>query len=91
MGKIVTIELDSALVEDFERAAGEHGRSLEAELMRAITAPRFTPSQHQGSRRALAEEIRLMLPEQVQGSTGTSIIRWYRDTEGGREPDVFGR
>ena len=63
-----------------------NGRSLEAELREALLRARPL----QPGRRKLAEEVRAMLPAHVPGPDGTDIIRWYRDTNGGRWSDAFG-
>ena len=87
MKQVLIRNLDDALLADYRAAAAHNQRSLEAELRSALERGRPVGA---GDRRALAESVRALLPKEVLGSTGTEIIRWYRDTNGGRDPDVFG-
>lgn len=87
MAQALIRNLEDDLVADYRSAAARHGRSLEAEYKEALRRARPL-GQH--DRRALAEEIRAMLPDEVPGPDGTEIIRWYRETNGGRWPDGFG-
>ena len=86
MGQVLIRNLDDAMVEDFRREAKANGRSLEAELREALRRGR---PDRTGTRRALAEQVRSQLPDPTPGPDGTEIIRWYRDTNGGRDPDAF--
>ena len=78
--------LDPDLVEDYRAAAVRNERSLEAEYREGLRRGRPVPA----NRRAMVEKVRAILPAKVPGLTGTEIIRWYRDTNGGRWPDVSG-
>lgn len=87
MGQALIRNLEDDLIDDYRSAARRNGRSLEAEYREALRKSRPASAV---DRRALAEEIRAMLPSEVPGATGAEIIRWFRDTNGGREPDAFG-
>lgn len=87
MAQALIRNLEDELVAEYKEAAQRNGRSLEAELREALRRARPVA---RGSRRQLAEEIRAMLPDAVPGPTGAEIIRWYRDTNGGRWSDAFG-
>ena len=86
MGQVLIRNLDDAVVEDFRREAKANGRSLEAELREALTRSRPNRAE---ARRALASRVRMQLPDPMPGPEGAEIIRWYRDTNGGRDPDAF--
>jgi plasmid stability protein len=87
MAQALIRNLEDELVAEYKQAAQRNGRSLEAELREALRRARPIVS---GQRRQLAEEVRAMLPDFVPGPEGTEIIRWYRDTNGGRWSDAFG-
>lgn len=87
MGQILIRNLDDDLIAAYRRAAERNARSLEAEYRDALRRARPDLGL---DRRAAAEAVRALLPEKVPGPTGMEIIRWYRDTNGGRDPDVFG-
>lgn len=87
MGQALIRNVEDELLEDYRVAAKRNQRSLEAELREALMRARPLGSK---DRRELVENIRALLPEIVPGPTGTEIIRWYRDTNGGRWPDAFG-
>ena len=86
MGQVLIRNLDDAMVEEFRLAARANGRSLEAELRDALKRGR---PDRASARRALALRVRSQLPDPTPGPEGTEIIRWYRDTNGGRDPDAF--
>ena len=86
MGQVLIRNLDEAMVEDYRAEARANGRSLEAELREALKRNR---PDRITKRRELAMQVRSMLPDPTLGPEGTEIIRWYRDTNGGRDPDVF--
>jgi plasmid stability protein len=86
MGQVLIRNLDDEMVEEFRLSAKANGRSLEAELREALKRSRPNRA---GTRKALAMQVRSQLPDPTPGPEGTEIIRWYRDTNGGRDPDVF--
>ena len=86
MGQVLIRNLDEAMVEDYRAEARANGRSLEAELREALKRNRPDLIT---KRRELAMQVRSMLPDPTPGPEGTEIIGWYRDTNGGRDPDVF--
>ena len=87
MAQALIRNVDDDLLEDYRDAAKSNRRSLEAELRDGLKRARPAQARH---RRALVEEVRAMLPDTIPGPDGTDIIRWFRDTSGGRWPDVFG-
>lgn len=86
MAQILIRHVDDEIVEAFKRKAKANGRSLEAELREILN--RNLPDRG-GMRRALALRVSSQLPDPTPGPEGTEIIRWYRDTNGGRDPDAF--
>jgi len=86
MGQVLIRSLDDAVIAAYRAAAAANDRSLEAELREALKRAKPIGA---GDRRALAMQVRAMLPERIPGVEGAEIIRWYRDTSGGREPDAF--
>jgi plasmid stability protein len=86
MGQVLIRNLDDEMVEEFRISAKANGRSLEAELREVLKRGR---PNRVGARRELAMRVRSQLPDPTPGPEGTEIIRWYRDTNGGRDPDAF--
>jgi antitoxin FitA len=86
MGQVLIRSLDDDLIDAYREAAAVNQRSLEAELRDALqrAAPHQTTD-----RRVVAEQVRALLPKRVPGVSGTEIIRWYRDCNLGRDPDLF--
>lgn len=88
MGKVVTIDLDPAIVAGFERVAGEQGRTLEAELRALIEANSPHRMKDCAALLRLSDEALAMTPpDGPDGSDSTLLIRWDRDTDGGRHVD----
>jgi antitoxin FitA len=87
MAQALIRNLEDDLVATYREAAKANGRSLEAELRDALRRAKPCIA---SQRRARAETVRSILPDQIAGPTGTEIIRWYRDTNLGRGPDAFG-
>lgn len=86
MGQVLIRNLDDDMVEEFRISAKANGRSLEAELREVLKRARPNRS---AARKALALQVRKQLPDPTPGPEGAEIIRWYRDTNGGRGPDAF--
>lgn len=84
MAQALIRNIDDKVLETFRRRASEKATSLEAELRETITkAARLTPAEKlQLSRRLIAQSA-------TEGplSDSTDIIRYYRDTNGGRWVD----
>ncbi|MFC3711431.1 hypothetical protein ACFOMD_02540 [Sphingoaurantiacus capsulatus] len=87
MGQALIRNLEDEILNDYREAAKRNGRSLEAELREALTRNRPLAAVQ---RRALADEVRAMLPAKIPGAEGADIIRAFRDTHGGRWPDAAG-
>ena len=84
MGQVLIRSLDDEVIAAYRAAAVANDRSLEAELREALKRAKPVGA---GDRRALAMQVRDLLPANVSGEDGTDIIRRYRDTNGDREPD----
>lgn len=87
MGQALLRNLDDDLIAAYKEAARLNGRSLEAEYRAALRRAKPESSQ---ARHKAAASVRALLPAQVPGPSGTEIIRWYRDTHGGRSIDAVG-
>ena len=87
MGQALIRNLEDDVIADYRAAAERNARSLEAEYRDALRRARPVAS---AERRAAAEAVRQLLPAVVPGADSTEIIRWYRDTNGGRDIDAFG-
>lgn len=90
MGKIVTIELDPALADRYERAASEHGRSLEAELHASLHASGPTSGKDCAALLRLSDDALAVTPPDGPDATtsdSTLLIRWDRDTGFGHDLD----
>ena len=84
MGQVLIRSLDDDVIAAYRAAAVANDRSLEAELREALKRAKPVGA---GDRRALAMQVRDLLPKDVPGEDGADIIRRYRDTNGDREPD----
>jgi antitoxin FitA len=86
MAQALIRNLDEELVADYRLAAKANGRSLEAEYREALRRARPNVS---AERRQSAEAIRDLLPKSIPGPSGSEIIRRYRDSNPGLEPDAL--
>jgi plasmid stability protein len=84
MGQVLIRSLDDDVIAAYRAAAVANDRSLEAELREALKRAKPIGA---GDRRALAMQVRDLLPKDVPGEDGADIIRRYRDTIGDSEPD----
>ncbi len=87
MAQALIRNIEDELAADYREAAKANGRSLEAEYRDALRRARPKLS---ANRRQAANAVRALLPESIPGPTGAEIIRRYRDTNLGRDPDAFG-
>lgn len=84
MAQVLVRNLDDELLERYRSAAKANGRALEAELRDGLA--RGAPERKK-TRSELAAEVRALMPKDLPpGPSGTDIIRYYRDTNGGRWP-----
>ena len=79
MGREITIDLDDALIEDYRRAAADHGRSLEAELRSALAAARPRRRLSKEELLALSDRLLAMTPPSAAAVDSTALIREDRD------------
>lgn len=84
MGQVLIRSLDDEVIAAYRAAAVANDRSLEAELREALKRAKPIGA---GDRRALAMQVRDLLPANVSGEDGADIIRRYRDTNGDRDTD----
>lgn len=77
---MVTLDLDDALIADYERAAADHGRSLENELRGALAAMRPRRRLNGAELIALSERLRAGTPPAAVASDSTLLIREDRDS-----------
>ena len=84
MGQVLIRSLDDDVIAAYRAAAVANDRSLEAELREALKRAKPVDV---GDRRALAMQVRALLPVNIPGEDGADIIRRYRDTNGDQEPD----
>ena len=81
MAQALIRNLSDSVLATYRRRALEKGRSLEAELRDVLTSgARLTSAE----RLALADEIQSQMPSLPAGSDSADVIRFYRDTHGGR-------
>jgi antitoxin FitA len=84
MAQTLIRNLDDKVLDTYRRRASENGRSLEAELREVVSkGARLTPAE----RVALSDRLRAMTAIDGPLSDSTEIIRYYRDTHGGRWTD----
>jgi len=84
MGQVLIRSLDDEVIAAYRAAAVANDRSLEAELREALKRAKPIGA---GDRRALAMQVRNLLPANLSGEDGTDIIRRYRDMNGDSESD----
>ena len=84
MGQALIRNLDDKVLDIYRRRASEKGTSLEGELRETITrGARLTPIE----KVALSRRLDAMTATDGPLSDSTEIIRYYRDTNGGRWVD----
>lgn len=72
----------------YQSAAREHGRSLEAELRAVLERNAPRPAKDCAALLRLSDEaLAMSLPDGPDASDSTLLIRWDRDTNGGRDVD----
>lgn len=87
MAQVLIRNLDDDVIEDYRTAAREAGRSLEAELRDALRRARPVVETPAEELKRLSLELRAMTPHEPPQGDSTLVIRWYRDTHGGRWTD----
>jgi len=87
MAQVLVRNLDDDLVAAYREAAGRNGRSFEAELREGLARGRPRRPSRREELRQLSSELRAMTPHEPPQGDSTQIIRWFRDTHGGRWTD----
>jgi antitoxin FitA len=87
MGQALIRNLEDRLLDQYRRAAKANGRSLEAELREALRRAQPQTAARLEELRALSSRLRAMTPHEPPQGDSALIIRWYRDTNGGRWTD----
>lgn len=84
MAQALVRNVDDKVLDIYRRRATEKGRSLEAELRETLTkGAALKPAE----RAALSKRLRAQTATDGPLTDSTEIIRWYRDTNGGRWVD----
>lgn len=87
MAQALVRNVSDELLEAYRRAARANGRSLQAELRAALERAKPTTQPDVQELKQLSERLRAMTPNEPPQGDSTQIIRWYRDTHGGRWTD----
>lgn len=87
MGQALIRNLDDDLLAKYRAVAKSRGRSLEAELRDALLRAQPALETPVDELKRLSAELRAMTPHEPPQGDSTLIIRWYRDTNGGRWTD----
>jgi plasmid stability protein len=88
MGQVLIRKLSDETLAAYRLAAQHHGRSLEAELRDAIERQRPMRPKDPEKLGALSRRLRAMTPpDGPDPIDSTSLIRWDRDTDHGRDVD----
>lgn len=84
MAQALIRNLDDKVLDAYRSRASENGRSLEAELRETLTVgAKLTPTE----RVQLSKRLRALTTTDGPLTDSTAIIRWYRETNGGRWAD----
>lgn len=85
MGQVLIRNIDDGIIERHRERARANGRSLEAELRDVVSrGAALTPME----RTALSDKLLALTASDALATDSTDIIRWYRDTNGGRWTDA---
>lgn len=87
MAQALVRNIEDALLDIYRAAAKANGRSLEAELREALERGKPAIRSSSSELKALSQRLRAMTPREPPQGDSTQIIRWYRDTHGGRWTD----
>lgn len=81
MAQVLIRNIDDKIIERHRERARENGRSLEAELRDVVSrGAALTRTE----RVALSDTLLALTATDALSGDSTDIIRWYRDTHGGR-------
>jgi plasmid stability protein len=84
MGQVLIRKLGDQTLEAYRATARAKGRSLEAELREVIEMHRPLPQKGSEELLRLSARLRAMASPENPKSDSTLLIRWDRDTDGGR-------
>lgn len=87
MAQALVRNIDDALLDAYRAAAKANGTSLEAELREALRRARPAVRKSSEELKALSARLRAMTPDEPPQGDSSLLIRWYRDTNGGRWTD----
>ena len=84
MAQALIRNIDDKALDVYRSRASVNGRSLEAELRETLTsAAKLSPAE----RLRLSKRLRAMTATDGPLTDSTAIIRWHRETNGGRWTD----
>lgn len=87
MAQALIRNLDDELLDRYRAAAKAKGRSLEQELREALGRGEPSVEESVEELKRLSAGLRAMTPNEPPQGDSTLVIRWYRDTNGGRWTD----
>lgn len=87
MGQALIRNIDDEVLDAYRLAAKAHGRSLEAELREALRRAKPETRRNADELKALSTRLRAMTPHDALEGDSWQVIRWHRDTNGGRWTD----
>jgi plasmid stability protein len=87
MAQALIRNIDDALLDRYRALARAKGNSLEHELREALRRAEPLADTSADDLKRLSAELRAMTPHEPPQGDSTLIVRWYRDTHGGRWTD----
>jgi plasmid stability protein len=87
MAQALIRNIDDELLERYRARAREKGSSLEQELREALRRAEPIVQPRVEELKRLSAGLRAMTPQGPPQDDSTLMIRWYRDTNGGRWTD----
>lgn len=87
MGQALIRNVDDDLLDRYRLAAKAKGISLEQALRDALRRSEPVVDEPTVALKQLSERLRAMTPHDPPQGDSTLVIRWYRDTNGGRWTD----
>ncbi len=87
MAQALIRNIDDDLLNRYRALAKAKGNSLEQELREALQRAEPLVDTSVEELKRLSAELRAMTPSEPPQGDSTLVIRWYRDTHGGRWTD----
>lgn len=87
MGQALVRNIEDEVLDAYRAAAKANKRSLEAELRDALRRAKPAATANGEELKALSARLRAMTPHDAPQGDSALLIRWYRDTHGGRWTD----